>query len=182
MPPLQPEKWVSQYADLLYRFALVRVRDHEVSRDLVQETFIAAWKALPEFKGASSEKTWLYAILRNKIIDHFRAASRGLTERFAETPPEENAYFDEVDHWSEACAPREWGHRVEKKEFYDVLRRCTERLQAVQAAVFTMKYLDDLDSGEICKELKISASNYWVLLHRAKLQLRSCLEKNWSAR
>lgn len=178
-----PNQWVDQYADLLYRFALIRVSDGELARDLVQETFISAWKALAEFKGQASEKTWLYSILRNKIVDHYRGEARSVVGRLEERREDERAFFDEGEHWTVEAAPREWGisygHAVEKKEFYGVLERCKDKLARIQAAVFTMKYMDDLDSEDICKELNITSSNYWVLLHRAKLHLRQCLEKNW---
>lgn len=178
-----PNRWVEEYADLLYRFALVRVSDGELARDLVQETFISAWKGLAEFQGQASEKTWLYSILRHKIIDHYRAEARSVVCRMEENREEERVFFDEAEHWRVDAAPRGWGishgHMVEKKEFYGVLERCKEKLARIQAAVFTMKYLDDMDSEEICKELCITSSNYWVLLHRAKLHLRQCLERNW---
>jgi RNA polymerase sigma-70 factor (ECF subfamily) len=178
-----PNLWVEQYADLLYRFALLRVSDGDLARDLVQETFISAWKGLSEYKGQASEKTWLYAILRNKIVDHYRVEARSVTGRLEEHRDDERAFFNEAEHWTEESAPRDWGvshgSAVEKKEFYRVLERCKDKLARIQAAVFTMKYVDDLDSEDICKELNISSSNYWVLLHRAKLHLRQCLEKNW---
>ncbi|TDW99609.1 sigma-70 family RNA polymerase sigma factor [Dinghuibacter silviterrae] len=183
MHTCDPNLWVDQYADLLYRFALVRVSDGELARDLVQETFIAAWKGLGSFEGQASEKTWLYSILRNKIVDHYRAEARNIVGRLEESREDEHVFFDEAEHWRGDTAPRDWGgahgSSVEKKEFYGVLERCKEKLARIQAAVFTMKYLDDLDSEDICKELCISSSNYWVLLHRAKLHLRQCLERNW---
>lgn len=178
---LNAEKWVSDYGDMLYRFALPRVNDTEIAKDLVQDTFLAAWRNYENFKGEISEKNWLYAILKNKIIDHFRKASTRLTDSMPGMADEE-AYFDEAQHWTASAAPNEWDageSPIEKKEFYEVLRKCKTRLKKIQDTVFTLKYLEGLDSEEICKELNITASNYWVLIHRAKLQLRACLEKNW---
>jgi RNA polymerase sigma-70 factor (ECF subfamily) len=178
-----PNRWVDQYADPLYRFALVRVSDGELARDLVQETFISAWKGLGAFEGQASEKTWLFSILRNKIIDHYRVEARSIVGRLEDNREDEQVFFDETEHWRPDTGPRDWGGAhgpsVEKKEFYGILDRCKEKLVQIQAAVFTMKYIDDLDSEDICKELNISSSNYWVLLHRAKLHLRQCLERNW---
>lgn len=178
---LNATKWVSDYSDMLYRFALPRVNDAEIAKDLVQDTFLAAWRNYENFKGEISEKNWLYAILKNKIIDHFRKASTRLTDSLPGMADEEN-HFDEAQHWTQAASPNEWNtdsSPIEKKEFYEILRKCKTKLKEIQNTVFTLKYLEGLDSEEICKELNITASNYWVLIHRAKLQLRACLEKNW---
>ena len=178
---LDATKWVSDYSDMLYRFALPRVNDAEIAKDLVQDTFLAAWRNYENFKGEISEKNWLYAILKNKIIDHFRKASTRLTDNLPGMADEEN-YFAEAEHWTQAAAPNEWNtgnSPIEKKEFYEVLRKCKTKLKEIQNTVFTLKYLEGMGSEEICKELNITASNYWVLIHRAKLQLRACLEKNW---
>jgi RNA polymerase sigma-70 factor (TIGR02943 family) len=188
MHELDPPRWIDRYSDLLFRFALLRINDREEARDLVQETFVAAWKGVRDFKGAASEKTWLLSILRNKVIDHYRKEARSPIDRLEGRrlngdQQEEQVYFNESDYWRPAQYPRDWGisygHAVEKNEFYAVLKACRDKLQRIQAAVFAMKYLDDLDSEDICKELNITSSNYWVLLHRAKLHLRGCLEKNW---
>ncbi len=178
---LNASKWVSDYSDLLYRFAITRVNDAEIAKDLVQDTFLAAWRNYDNFKGAISEKNWLYAILKNKIIDHYRKASTRLTDSLPGMADEE-AYFDENQHWTASASPTEWGageSNIEKKEFYEVLRKCKNKLKDIQNTVFSLKYLEGMESEEICKELNITASNYWVLIHRAKLQLRACLEKNW---
>ncbi len=180
MAQLDATKWVNEYGDMLYRYAVPRVNDKEVAKDLVQDTFLAAWRNHDNFKGEISEKNWLFTILKNKIIDHYRRASTRLTESL---PENDSPYFDEVEHWTEQAGPKEWGidynQGVERKEFYEILNKCRQKLKEVQSAVFAMKYLDGLDSEEICKELNISASNFWVLIHRAKLNLRACLEKNW---
>jgi RNA polymerase sigma-70 factor (ECF subfamily) len=182
MSQLNATKWVNDYGDMLYRYALPRVNDSEVAKDLVQETFLAAWRNHDNFKGEISEKNWLFTILKNKIIDHFRKASTRLTDSFpgiADTDP----YFDNDEHWTTVSMPKDWNadtdSPINKKEFYEVLSKCKNKLKEIQNSVFTMKYLEGLESDDICKELNITASNYWVLIHRAKLQLRACLEKNW---
>lgn len=170
---------------MLYRYALPRVNNTEVAKDLVQDTFLAAWRNRENFKGEISEKNWLYTILKNKIIDHFRKASTRLTDSLPGVADEE-PYFDEAQHWIPASYPKDWNNDSDapiiQKEFFDVLRSCKSKLKQLQNTVFTMKYLDGLDSEEICKALNLTASNYWVLIHRAKLQLRACLEKNWFAK
>jgi RNA polymerase sigma-70 factor (ECF subfamily) len=133
-------------------------------------------------KAKVSEKNWLYAILKNKIIDHFRKASTRLTDSLPGTATDD-PYFDEAAHWKQSMHPKEWDDSdslVTKKEFYETLRNCKNKLKKIQDMVFTMKYLEGLDSEEICKVLNLTTSNYWVLIHRAKLQLRACLEKTGS--
>jgi RNA polymerase sigma-70 factor (TIGR02943 family) len=181
MVQLDAKKWVNDYGDMLYRYALPRVNDGEVAKDLVQDTFLAAWRNYDNFKGEISEKNWLFTILKNKIIDHFRKSSTRLVDSLPDIS-DSDVYF-ENEHWTNSAAPRNWGidtdSVIDRKEFYQVLAKCKSMLKEIQNTVFTMKYLDGLESEDICKELNITSSNYWVLIHRAKLQLRACLEKNW---
>jgi RNA polymerase sigma-70 factor (ECF subfamily) len=179
---LQPNLWITNYGDQLYAYALARVNDSGLAEDIVQETFLSAWRAKDSFKGEASEKSWLYAILKNKIIDYYRKKSKDI----AQPVPGKDAsdgYFDDAEHWTGDTMPGNWnidyGQSIDDKEFYSVLETCKKKLQQLQQSVFVMKYMEDLDSAEICKALGITASNYWVLIHRAKLQLRACLEKNW---
>ena len=180
---LNPKLWVKNYSDLLYRFAYIRVNNEEAAKDLVQETFFAALRSAENFKGAISEKNWLFTILKNKIIDHYRKKSSSLFSELNELLESANHYFDENDHWKPETEPREWGVNysapVETKEFYEILNKCMEKLSEIMRIVFTLKYIDERESGEICKELNITTSNYWVIMHRAKLQLRGCLETKW---
>ena len=120
----------------------------------------------------------MYKILKNKIIDHFRKASTRNEERLED----DFFYFDESGHWT-SNGPKDWNinynDTIATKEFFEVFEKYKKKLKEIQSMVFSMKYLDGFESEEICKELNITPSNYWVLLHRAKLQLRNCLEKNW---
>ena len=182
---LSPDNWVKLYADLLYRYALAKVSKEEVAEDLVQETFLAALKATTNYKGETSEKNWLFSILKHKIIDYYRK-KKELLSVDAQTDSGGDLYgnfFDEHEHWAKNAAPTNWGihadNKMETKEFYNIFELCKKKLVEIQNAVFSMKYVDDMNSEEICKELGITSSNYWVLIHRAKLQLRACLEKNW---
>ena len=179
---LNPNKWVDLYADALYSYALPRVNDAAVAEDLVQETFLSAWKAREGFKGEASEKSWLFTILKNKIIDYYRKKAKDIVQPLADKDPSDR-FFDEAEHWTPDDKPADWGidysASLDNKDFYRVLEACKNKLQQIQQSVFVMKYMEDLDAAEICKALGITASNYWVLIHRAKLQLRTCLEKNW---
>ncbi len=182
MVNLDASRWVADYGDMLYRYAFPRVKDGDIAKDLVQETFLAAWRNHDNFKGEISEKNWLFTILKNKIIDHYRKNAKRVTESLP-TATEKDEFFDGADHWTPEAAPKDWGgdqsRLVEQKEFLEVLHGCRKKLKPIHDHVFTMKYLDGLESEEICKELGITPSNYWVLIHRAKLHLRSCIEKNW---
>jgi len=176
-----PEEWVKKYSDALYAYTVVRVNDSGLAEDLVQETFLSAWKGRASYKGEASEKNWLFTICKNKIIDHYRKKANAIV-RVAELDNTDQ-YFNEEEHWTKEGGPKEWGveytQSIETKEFYSILEMCKNKLQELQGSVFIMKFMEGLESEEICKVLNITASNYWVLIHRAKLQLRSCLEKNW---
>ena len=187
---LSPEKWVDEYADYLFTYALMRVSDEELARDLVQDTFLSALKAVDSFRGESSEKTWLVSILKRKIIDHYRKAAVRSESSFEESEAYKVAYghyFTEEGFmpgdWKKVNAPRDWSagdkSRLEQREFRQILLACLGKLPGNWAAVFSLKHMEEESSEDICKELNISASNYWVILHRAKLQMRECLEKNW---
>jgi RNA polymerase sigma-70 factor (ECF subfamily) len=176
-----PDLWVNKYADQLYSYIVVRVNDTGLAEDIVQETFLSAWKNRATYKGEASEKNWLYAICKNKIIDHYRKMGHQIAQ-----PAEVDAsdtFFDEKEHWTTEAGPVDWGihdqQTIEKKEFYSILELCKSKLQQLQQSVFVLKFMEGQDSDAICKVLNITTSNYWVLMHRAKLQLRSCLNKNW---
>ncbi len=181
-----PVNWVSNYSDYLFRYAITRLNDQEQARDLVQETFLAALEKLEQFKGVSSEKTWLTAIIKNKIIDVYRKKSSGLAKN-AET---ESADYDQQDffnpddgHWNVQHHPKEFGIEHEdhliSKEFQQVFQQCMQKLPALWFTVFSMKHLDDEGTEFICSELKLTPANFWVIIHRTKVSLRSCLQKNW---
>lgn len=183
MDKTRSKEWVKLYSNLLFRYAVTRVNDRETARDMVQETFLAALRNLDNFRGEISEKNWLFMILKNKIIDHYRKKASGLITQIDEMMEEIDGYFGEDKHWDDDNKPRNWGvdynSSVETDEFYEILNKCMSKLSELMRIVFTMKYLEEMESNEICKELSITSSNYWVILHRAKLQLRVCLEKKW---
>lgn len=180
---LNPHAWVATYADYLYAFALTRINDEELARDLVQETFLAALEKLHTFEERSTERTWLTAILKNKIVDVYRkkaAAHNGGDV----VPGNYDDYFEGPDgHFQAAQKPKMFGLEtmdpVMNKEFATILQLCLRRLPALWLAVFSMKHMDDAATDDICAQLHISPSNFWVITHRAKLQLRACLQKNW---
>jgi RNA polymerase sigma-70 factor (ECF subfamily) len=175
--------WVAAHADILYSYAVHHGFHEEGAKDIVQETFLSAWRAMDGYTGKVSVKNWLFVILKSRISDHFRKKSNKLALETVQQEYNDHAYFDEDDHWREGVYPKEWqvnfSDPLEVKDFYKVFRSCSGKLKEIQNTVFIMKYVDEMDGDEICKDLGITASNYWVILHRAKVQLRACLEKNW---
>lgn len=183
---LEPQKWVERYADEFFGFALSKVNDSDLAEDLVQETFVSALKSQERFKGNSSEKTWLYSILRNKIIDYYRSFAARMNKNSIREWTQFPEFIPDGLHkgsWDKSVKIPEWGVEdqdpVENEEFYQVLEQCIGEIPKKGQAVFKMKYFEERDAKEICKELSITSSNYWVMLHRIRLSLRKCLEKNW---
>jgi len=182
-----PLKWVEQYADYLYGFAMSRLRNEELAKDLVQDTFLAALQGSGQFEGNSKEKTWLTAILKNKIADYYRKQLSGTLKdlKVTDAEKEQSDFFDaETGHWNEQYMPRTFGLETHDplilKELGTILNACLAKLPRLWFSVFAMKHMDDLESEQICVELKLSSPNFWVIMHRAKLNLRSCIQKNWN--
>lgn len=184
---LDPERWVEEHADALFGFAAARVRDRAIAQDLVQETFLAAMKARESFAGRSTERSWLFGILRNKLVDYYRRQSREITVTDLETPfPEEEGAFAASgmgkNGWVMKLAPQAWetpeGTLV-SKEFQEILQTCLAGLPDKVARVFVLREIDGVTSEEICKDLGVSPNNLWVMLHRARMGLRRCLESRW---
>lgn len=173
--------WLNQHGDFLYRFALARLRDPHLAEDVVQETFLAAIKS-PDFAGQSAPRTWLTGILKHKIIDVMRKNIREVVASDLMTDADANMdeFFDETGHWEEK--PLAWDmpeNALEQQQFLGVLQTCMDKLPAKLAQLFLMRDVHETDNEEICKELNISATNAWVMLYRARMGLRKCLEINW---
>ncbi len=181
---LNPHDWVAAHADYLYSFAITRINDEEQARDLVQDTFLAALEKITNFEGKSAERTWLTAILKNKIIDVYRKKSSGLKNiEVKDAEQEQQDFFEDDGHWKPEHGPKEIGiedkdHLV-NKEFEQIMQMCMQKLPSLWMAVFTMKHIEEQATDFICTELKVTASNFWVIIHRTKLNLRTCLQKNW---
>ena len=177
-----PAEWVDRYGDYLFRYAMLRLRDRPTAEDLVQETFLAALKARVSFSGKSSESTWLVGILKHKIADHFRnqAQEAPLGDIDLRDPPGPSP-FAVSGHW--ASGPTDWGGNpadlYREKKFLDQFTECLSRLSPNLANAFTLREIEGADTGEICKVLNVSETNLWVILHRARMQLRRCLETRW---
>jgi RNA polymerase sigma-70 factor (TIGR02943 family) len=177
---INSDLWVDRYGDMLYRYTLVRVKNPDAAEEIVQVTLLAALQAKKSFQGRSTEKSWLFGILKHKILDHFRDLK---TRRTFELTPEddsdplENAYHSD-GHW--ANTPKNWDtdpHKaVENKQLVAAMAECLDRLSDKFRNIFVLKEIEGLTSDEICKEMDIKPTNLWVILHRARNQLRKCLE------
>jgi RNA polymerase sigma-70 factor, ECF subfamily len=181
------ERWVDDYGDYLFKFALARLRDETRAEDAVQETFLAALKGIRPFQGKSAEKTWLTGILKNKIYDYFRKSTRetSFTDLQFNDAEESDRFVNEGlgrGGWIHGQGPQEWtsmGESLDNELFWKTYRDCAGRLPEKVSAVFNLRELDGLETKELCAMLKISESNLWVMLHRARMALRRCLETNW---
>jgi RNA polymerase sigma-70 factor (TIGR02943 family) len=178
-----PGTWVDRHGDVLVRYAMLRLGDPHLSEDLVQETFLSAWKARDTFKGDSSERTWLVGILKHKIADHYRKKGRGIPMEEGESSQTggESTFFNQDGMWKDG--PEEWGgdpaDLFRKKEFLAQVTKCVSDLTPRLAHAFTLRDIDGLESKEICKVLGVSETNLWVILHRARMLMRRCLEIHW---
>ncbi len=183
--PVDPSEWVDRYGDYLFRYAMLRLRDRSRAEDVVQETFLAALEGRDSFSGDSSEGTWLVAILKHKIADHFRRQARE-ARLPDEEPPESpgDGPFDARGHWT--TGPREWAadpaELLHQKKFLEQLSKCLAGLSPKLAIAFTLREIDGADTEEICKVLGVTETNLWVILHRARGRLRECLETRWLGR
>ena len=175
--------WLNAHGDYLYRFALARLRDPHQAEDAVQETMLAAIKS-SSFEGESSARTWLTGILKHKIIDLQRKQIReqplsDLVDLDA-TDTSMDDFFDQKGHWLEKPQTLEMPENaLEQKQFLGVLTQCMDKLPAKLAAIFMMRDVHEVENENICKELDITATNAWVMLYRARMGLRKCLEINW---
>ncbi len=179
---LNPETWVDHYGDYLYRFTISRVRDPSIAEDLVQETFLAALDSIKSFASRSSPKTWLTGILKHKIIDYFRRKAKEPSGDDIETSMQVlEGLFDAKGQWK--VEPVEWAANpqdlYEKQEFIKAINDCLSELSSRLASVFILREIIGETTEEICKVLDITATNCWVILYRARMYLRRCLEVGW---
>lgn len=176
-----PDLWVEKYGDRLYYYAWMQLRNKHDAENAVQETLLAALKSKDKFAGKSTELTWLTGILRHKIMDHFRRQKRQAQVDIGESDEVLDSLYSKSG--MVINAPTEWSLDpsgvYEKSEFWDVLNGCLSKLPKQQSEAFYLKEVEGLKSDEICNLLGITATNLWVLLHRARQRLRLCLEKNW---
>ena len=169
----------------MLRFATLQLRDRAQAEDVVQEALASAVTAQDRFEHRSTFRTWVFAILKNKLIDLMRDKWNTLRVLPVEAEADEDdfdALFHQNGQWNREDRPRNWGEpdkHLENQEFWLILQTCLDNLPEATARIFTMREVLGLEVEEICKELDITASNGWVVLHRARMGLRLCLQKRW---
>lgn len=175
------KEWVNEFSDGLYSWAYFKTSNKELAEDLVQETFLSAYKGIENFKNESQPKTWLFRILNNKIIDYYRKAATQ-KEQNIDNETAINSLFDDKNHWNSTInfSLEEEENLLDNTEFIETLNNCINKLPSNWRIAIESKYQNDIKAQDICKDLNITQSNYWQIIHRAKLQLKICIEKNWN--
>ena len=180
---LDPSRWPEQYGEYLVNYARAKVSDHALAEDLVQDTFLAAWKGRKRFRGDCTERTWLTGVLRNKIIDQYRSAARRPTVREADVAISAD-HMDGGDGWIDSQATESPAADpvaiTEQREFLTVLEQALARLPELAGRAFRMREIQGYSTEEITRVLNITRGNLWVLIHRAKTALRSQLDLAWA--
>lgn len=179
---LDPQRWLHDHGDYLFGYAVARLQDRALAEDMVQETLLAAIQSKNRFEGRSTERTWLVGILKHKILDHIRGKYREIPVTELLKPDESiEALFDERGRWKEGPTP--WRDdpqsSLDQKEFWRALVQCLAELPDRLGQVFALREMEGLGTDEIRNMLNVTATNLGVLLHRARMRLRRCLEINW---
>lgn len=178
---INPDQWISLYSDFLFNYTVSRVSDREVAKDLISETFLAGLGAMKNFKGEASERTWLISILKRKIIDYYRKINSNKGK--AEVRMSYNSATESEGDWLEERVADPFDKTaedtIENTELGIAIHNCLDKLPSKQAQVFEMKTILNYDTKAICNELNITASNLWVIIHRARTAMAGCLDQNW---
>lgn len=183
------EEFLAEIRRDMIKFAALQLRDDALAEDVVQDALMGAMANAQGFAGKSALKTWVFSILRHKIVDQIRQKSR-TTNISALSPEEESmdqafeSLFKSNAHWTPQSRPSNWGDPEEslrQQRFWDVFDACLKHLPENTARVFMMREFLEFETPEVCHELNITTSNCNVILHRARNGLRRCLEGNWFA-
>ncbi|MGR9087351.1 MAG: sigma-70 family RNA polymerase sigma factor [Gammaproteobacteria bacterium] len=185
-PSQLTEILLAEHRPVLFRYALLQLRDNELADDAVQETLLAAWQSSSNFDGKASLRTWLIGILKHKIADHWRRCARDVvTTDFdcadnGDGEADEDDFFLASGQWNGGpCTWNDPEAALKQEEFWLVFEICRNSLPQKMARVFLLRELVGLEADEVCRETGLSDANYWVTMHRARLRLRECLEIRW---
>ena len=180
MHMLDANSWLTEHGDYLFRMARRQLHSDELAEDAVQETLLAALAAQARYAGDATPRTWLTGILKHKIIDLIRRQMREVEiPRDVDGEEAVDSLFKQDGHWAEPLRP--WGNpdtEAELSQLRRALDACADRLKPTMAQVFSLREVAGMETADICKELGITPTNCWVLLHRARLFMRHCLELN----
>ena len=178
--------FIKKLTQQMHKFALLQLNDPHMAEDVVQEALVGALKNVDSFQGGSALKTWVFAILKNKIADTLRQKQRQpeAAQLLSSTEEQENfsEVFDAKGHWNSVDKPKDWGEPEEvfkQDQFWEVFDVCLNRLPAKQGKVFMAREFIGPSSDEICTDNDMTVSNLHVLLHRARLRLQVCLQHSW---
>jgi RNA polymerase sigma-70 factor (TIGR02943 family) len=178
---IDADQWVGRYGDIMYRYTLVRVKDQAMAEEIVQVTFFAALQSTHTFAGRSSEKSWLFGILKHKILDYFREIKKNRSFDLSPEDDQDPFEYDPTGHWKKT--PQNWRMDPEKsavnQELTEKLALCLDGLSEKFRQIFVLKEIDGASTEQICNEFNIKPTNLWVILHRARNQLKNCLETHW---
>ncbi|MEW6590941.1 MAG: sigma-70 family RNA polymerase sigma factor [Pseudomonadota bacterium] len=184
-----PEAWLDHHGSALYRFALLRLRDHQKAEEAVQDTLVAALQAHERFNGDASTRTWLIGILKHKIMDQFRYEARAAQLESPDLVSAEDGLFAEDDFFDNQGSWREqvsdWGDpedAMQRSQLIALLQRCLDALPKRLGRLFMMREVMEESTEEICQEMEISPTNVWTMLYRARMGLRQCLDQNGAGR
>lgn len=177
-------EWVKEYLKEMVNYAYFKTSDYITAENIVQDTFEAVVQGYERFEQKSSPKTWIYGILKNKIRDYYKINQKATFVTLETESANDDSFFDEYGNWKEEQKPNFWKNNEEDNllddyEFRKVLLMCIEYLPEKWQYCIKLKYLKEIKGNEICEMLEINQTNFWQILHRAKLQLRKCLENNW---
>jgi RNA polymerase sigma-70 factor (ECF subfamily) len=174
--------WVNTYTSKLYQWAYTKVRDKEIAEDLVQDTFMAALESYEKYKGESQPLTWLFGILNNKINEHFRKLDKKPLILKENLEDDEDYFFNKKGHWMPNTVPSPWhaeAQLLDNPKFLSLLNQCLKKLPGSWSEILLAKFLLEKKSAIICQDYQISETNYWQIIHRAKLTMRDCIDQNW---
>lgn len=177
-----PDTWLQDHGDYLYRYAYVRLGNKAAAEDVLQDCFLAAIKGYDRFDGRVDVKYWLLGILKHKVVDHIRKASREVAvEDIEGVSREEEFRLNAFGITTTKPTPWQFDPRkaFEREEVRAALALCISKLKGTMHQVFTLRELEGWSTDDICKELNLNPNNLWVIIHRARAQLKTCLEKNW---
>lgn len=184
---LQDQAFLGSLRTQMIKFAQLHLGDRHLAEDAVQEALAGAWSGAQRFAGRAAIKTWVFAILKNKVADLLRHKQRMVDASSLMKEDEEQAMsdlFDERGHWLKDSTPTAWHcpeASLEQQQFWAVLEVCLDGMPASQARVFMMREFMGFETDEICNTVGITSSNVFVQLHRARLRLRECLNQRWFA-
>lgn len=181
LPKTDPSKWVSEHGGALYAYALSKLKHADAAEDAVQEALLGGLKNLKSSPPTSDVGPWLMGILKKKVVDRQRISMREETKLVA-VDSIVDQLFDKSGKWSKVARAADQFRldSLEQSEFAGILKRCLQGLTPTQSAVFVGREINERNPEDLCKELGVSSTNFWVLMHRARLRLAECIRVRWA--